>query len=67
MDDCSSAKVDMLNTILISVEQLFLSVIRLCGSKNGYCIDMCIKEIGLHAQSMTIILGPSFNIIKGPK
>ena len=30
MDDCSSAKVNMLNTILISIGQLFLSVIRLC-------------------------------------
>ena len=28
-----------------------------CGSKNGHQNDMCLKEIGLHAQNMLTILG----------
>jgi hypothetical protein len=29
------------------------------GSKNGYQIDMCSKEVGLCDQNMLTILGPS--------
>ena len=36
-----------------------------CGSKNGYQIDMCPKEIDLHAQKMIIVLGSIVNIIEG--
>ena len=34
-----------------------------CGSKNQK--DICLKEIGLHAQNMRIILGSILNITEG--
>ena len=36
-----------------------------CGSKNGYQKNMCLKEIGLHAQNLLTILGSIINIIGG--
>ena len=36
-----------------------------CGLKNIYQKDMCLKEIGLHAQNIVIILGSIVNIIEG--
>ena len=33
------------------------------GCKNGHQKDMCLKEIGLHAQNMLIVLGSIVNII----
>ena len=36
-----------------------------CGSKNRYQNDLCLKEIGLHAQNMVTILGSTVNIIGG--
>ena len=34
-----------------------------CGSKNWHQIYMCLKEIGLCAQNMLIILGSIVNMI----
>ena len=36
-----------------------------CGVKNGYPKDNCLKEIGMHAHNMIIILGLIANIIEG--
>ena len=36
-----------------------------CGSKNVHQKDMCLKEIGLHAQNKISILGSTINIIGG--
>ena len=37
-----------------------------CCSKNGYIKDVCLKEIGLHAQNMIItILSSIVDIIGG--
>jgi hypothetical protein len=34
-----------------------------CSSKNGQQKDMCLEEIGLHAQNMNLILGLIVHII----
>ena len=36
-----------------------------CGYKNEYKKDMCLKEIGLHAQNMITILSFTINMIGG--
>ena len=36
-----------------------------CGSKNGHQEGMCLKEIGLHAQNVSTILGSMVNMIGG--
>ena len=36
-----------------------------CESKNRYQKDMCWKEFGLHAQSLSTILDTIVNIIEG--
>ena len=33
------------------------SYVILCGSENEYRLDMCLQEIGLRAQDLTVILG----------
>jgi hypothetical protein len=32
-----------------------------CGSKNGYQKDLCLQEIGVHAQNMIVNLGSIAN------
>ena len=49
-----------LNQILI-----FEGYVVRCAFKNAYQKDTCLKEIGLHAQNMTTILGSIVNIIGG--
>jgi hypothetical protein len=36
-----------------------------CRSKDGHQKDMCLKEIGLHAQYWLTILGSIVNIVEG--
>ena len=36
-----------------------------CGYKNEYKKDMCLKEIGLHAQNMITIVSLTINMIGG--
>ena len=35
-----------------------------CGSKNGYQKDICLIEIGLHAQTLTTILSSTASTIE---
>ena len=52
------------NTTIIWTPVLECCVFR-CRSKNWHQKDMCLKEVGLHAQSMLIILGSIVNMIRG--
>ena len=36
-----------------------------CGSKNEHKKDMCLKEVGLHAQNVITILDSVDNIVGG--
>ena len=36
-----------------------------CGFENRYQKDMCLEEIGLHAQNIVVILGSIVNMIEG--
>ena len=58
------AKVDEPNLITyLNWTPIFEWCVVRCGSKNGYQKDMCLKEIGLHAQNMIIILDSIVNVI----
>ena len=59
-------KVDVHNSnIAITWQPLFEWNVVTWGSNNGYQKDTCLKEIGLCAQNVLIILGSICNIIGG--
>ena len=59
-------KVDIPNSITyFDWTPLFEWYVVRCSSKNGDQKDMCLKEIGLHAQNMITILGSIVNISGG--
>ena len=46
--------------ISLSIHVLILYVV-MCGSKNGYQKDICMKEIGLRAKKMITVLSSIVN------
>ena len=56
--DFLEAKVDVPNSVVyLNQTSIFEWYMVWCGFKNGYQNDMCLKEIGIHAQNMITILG----------
>ena len=64
--DLAVSTVDNLYSVtFLSRTLIFECCVVRCGSNNRYQKDMCLKEIGLHAQNIRTILGSTVNIIGG--
>ena len=65
MSSCIPHKVDVpYSNIAIILTPIFKWYVVRCGSKNRHQKHMHLKEIGLGAQTMLIILGSVVNIIR---
>ena len=64
---CPSSWVDMPNSVTcLNRTPISKWYVVRCASQNGYSEDMCIKEIGLCAQFLEIVLGSIVHTIEGP-